>query len=74
MLKVPFVSQREYIKPLWKMKRNGAKGALVCHNCAKCGTQLDGKAKGVWFERADNSGLWRFVCESCCLKPRIPSI
>ena len=62
---IPKISQRDYIKPLWKMKKDGSKGDLVCHNCAKCKRQVDGKAKGTWFEHAEEPGLWRFVCGDC---------
>ena len=65
MAYVPKISQREYIKPLWKMKKDGSKGDLVCHNCSKCDKQVDGKAKGVWFSSYGSTSLYRFVCNDC---------
>lgn len=65
MAYAPKISQREYIKPLWEMKKDGTKGKLVCHNCAKCGRQVDGKAKGVWFSSYGATNIYRFVCNDC---------
>lgn len=62
---VPKKAQREYIKPLWKMKKDGSRGRLVCHNCAKCNKQVNGDAKGTWFERSGENKLYRFVCSEC---------
>jgi hypothetical protein len=65
MVYVPKINQREYIKPLWKMKNDGTKGKLVCHNCSKCDRQVDGNAKGVWFSSYGSTSIYRFVCNDC---------
>jgi hypothetical protein len=62
---LPKKANRHYIKPLWKMKKDGTKGDLVCHSCVRCKRQVDGKAKGTWFEHAEDAGLWCFVCSAC---------
>jgi hypothetical protein len=62
---VPKKSEREYVKPLWKMKKDGTKGELVCHNCSKCGEQKDGNAKGLWFSSYGSTSKYYFVCDNC---------
>ena len=65
MTYAPPKAKRDYLKPLWTRTADGKKGTLVCHTCAKCMKQVKGNAKGTWFQRADDSGMWRFVCSEC---------
>jgi len=37
----------------------------IAHTCSKCNTEQPVKTKGVWFERADQSDVWVWVCGSC---------
>jgi len=69
MTYAPPKAKREYIGALWKRKQDGTRGALVTHKCARCGVTHDSERNGVWFERADSSGLWRWVCAGCCGYP-----
>lgn len=61
----PPKAKRTYIGALWKRKADGSRGALVVHKCAKCSTQHDSEKGGTWFERADQSGMWAWVCGFC---------
>lgn len=59
--------KKNYILPLWEMKKDGTKGKLLCHGCCKCGSRIDGQNSkfGTWYEAADNSKRFFFVCNKC---------
>jgi hypothetical protein len=59
MAYIPPIKKRQYINPLYK----GLKP--IAHTCSKCNTEQPVKTKGVWFERADQSDVWVWVCGSC---------
>ena len=65
MAYVPPKAKRQYQQALWEKKKDGTKGRLVVHDCAKCKKTFDGTEPGAWFERADQRGVWVWVCLEC---------
>ena len=65
MAYVPPKAKRQYQRALWEQKKDGTNGKLIAHDCAKCKKSHDGNAPGTWFERADQSGIWVWVCKEC---------
>jgi hypothetical protein len=63
MVYFPPIKKRQYINPIYN-----SSGQVIIHTCTKCGCQNSAKAKGIWFERADLEGQWRWVCNLCYLK------
>lgn len=63
MAYIPPKAKRQYQRALWhNMKGNNV---LIAHDCAKCKKSFDGKAPGTWFERADHTRVWVWVCSEC---------
>jgi sulfur relay (sulfurtransferase) complex TusBCD TusD component (DsrE family) len=61
MAYIPPIKKRQYINALSKERD----GKIIAHTCSKCHTEQPIKTKGVWFERADQSDVWVWVCGSC---------
>lgn len=58
---VPRIKDREYYGPI-----TSKSGNIVRHACNRCDQIYPVKEKGVWFERADTAGKWKWVCQTCC--------
>jgi len=62
MAYIPPIKKRQYINALSKERE----GKVIAHTCSRCRKEYPIKEKGIWFERADQSDVWVWVCKDCC--------
>lgn len=62
MVYAPPIKKRQYINAITRAFDQ----KIIAHDCARCHMEYPIKAKGIWFERADQHDVWCWVCKACC--------
>jgi hypothetical protein len=60
---VPRIKDREY---LTVDSDTDSKGKPKRHACTTCSEIYPAREPGIWSERADVRGKWRWMCQTCC--------